>query len=189
MDGLPSRDEFHPLFHVLYGEACHLLPVPIVRLHNITSTRSWYGRATVTQGHSTPARLLCRVLSFPPTSTDVALKVEMEPIGNGEVWRRSFAAVRMTTRLTKHSPRTVAEHLPPVVTLSRMDVSKEGVDQVLVGLRIFGLPVPRMFWPKVNVQERANGEHYKFFMAIRFPWGAPLIRYEGWLDTLTPAIA
>ena len=55
--------------------------------------------------------------------------------------------------------------------------------QVLVALRVFGVPLPRLLWPKLEVGESAEGSLYRFMVRVELPWGAPLGQYEGWLET------
>jgi hypothetical protein len=92
----------------------------------------------------------------------------------------------MTTRLGPgHTPGTVRETLWPVTLVSRIDADVSGVDQVMVALHIFGLPLPRVLWPTVRAREGSEGARYTFAMSITLPWGSPLVRYDGWLDPLS----
>ena len=174
-----------PLFHRLYGcEALARLPEPIVKLHDIAALRLWQGEAEVRQGRSLAARLICRVLGFPPPAEHVTLTVAMEPDGDGEVWRRRFGTYPMTTTLRAGPlPGTVEERFWPFAAVSRLDPDATGVTQVLVGLRVSGVPLPRALWPRLQVRESADGTRYRFSVNAAFPWGAPLGHYEGWLET------
>jgi hypothetical protein len=173
-----------PLFHRLYGgDALARLPGPIVELHDIRGPQTWHGEAQVTQGGPL-ARLICSLLGFPPSAERVALTVTMEPDGDGEVWRRAFGAHPMTTTLRAGAlPRTVEERFWPFAALSRLDANATAVTQVLVGLRVFGVPLPRALWPRLSVRESAEGSLYRFSVRVGFPWGAPLGHYEGWIET------
>ncbi len=183
MAGDERSPNFIPLFHRAYGDAIAKLPPPIVRLHDVSRSTTWHGRATVQRGGSATARLVCKLMGFPPDGDDVALCVEMIPQNGGEVWRRSFAGHMMTSTLRMGEGGTIVERLPPMASISRIDCDAGGVTQVLVGLRAFGLPVPRPLWPKVAVREGAAGDRYTFSMAIHLPWNQPLVRYDGWLAT------
>ena len=172
-----------PLFHRLYGDALPRLPAPIVSIHDVRETRTWRGEALVAQGTSLAARLLCRLFRFPPAGEAVPLVVVMEPDGEGEIWRRRFAGRPMTTRLVAGNlPGTVAETLAAVTLISRLDADAGGVMQVPVEVRLLGQPLPHFLWPKIVARESTEGSLYRFMIAIALPWGAPLVRYEGWLD-------
>jgi len=172
-----------PLFHRLYGDALPRLPAPIVTIHDVSETRTWRGEAEIAQGTSLAARLLCRLFRLPPSGGRVPLVVVMEPDGAGEIWRRRFAGRPMTTRLVPgRLPGTVAETLAAVTLISRLDADACGVMQVPVAVRLLGLPLPRLLWPKIVARESTEDPLYRFMIAIALPWGSPLVRYEGWLD-------
>ncbi len=172
-----------PLFHRLYGESLSHLPEPIVRIHDVRGRRTWRGEAMVARGTSPVARLVCWLLRFPPPGESVPLVVVMEPDANGEIWRRQFGDRPLTTRLAPGAvPGTVEETLWPVTAVSRLDADKTGVTQALVQLRLLGVELPQFLWPDVEARESTEGSLYRFMIAIAFPWGAPLGRYEGWLD-------
>jgi hypothetical protein len=172
-----------PLFHRLYGDALERLPPPIVTLHDIREPRTRHGEAQVSQGLSLAARLLCRLLAFPPAVERVTLVVTMEPDGDGEIWRRAFGTHSMTTRLRLgRQPRTVEETVWPLTAISRLDPDDEGVTQILVGLRLLGVPLPRALWPRLDVRESAEGSRYHFSVKAAFPGGAEIGQYQGWLE-------
>jgi hypothetical protein len=172
-----------PLFHRLYGDALTLLPGPIVKLHDISRPRVWHGEAQVSQGDSFAARLVCGALGFPPPAERVALTVTMEPNGGGEIWQRAFGSHLMTTELRPgRLPRTVEETVWPLTAISRLDPDEGGVTQILVGLRMLGLPLPPALWPRLDVRESADGARYRFSVKAAFPWGTPIGHYQGWLE-------
>lgn len=179
-----------PLFHKLYGPMLSSLPTPIRSLHNVTERKMLRGAARIEIGASSLAHIVSRILRFPPGSENVPLSLVMTPDENGERWERSFGDHKMTTHLKPGAtPATVEEHLWPFVAISQIVPDSAGVDQVLMDLRFFALPLPRLLWPRITVREGSEGARYTFSMAIQFPWGAPLIRYSGWLETtaLAPA--
>jgi hypothetical protein len=145
--------------------------------------RTWRGEAAVTQGASLAARLLCHLLGFPPSAERTPLSVTMEPDGHGEIWRRRFGDHRMTTRLRSgRIVGAVEETLWPLTAVSRLDPDDQGVTQVLVGLRLLGLPLPRSLWPRLDVREWGEDGRYHFSVEAAFPWSAPIGRYDGWLE-------
>jgi hypothetical protein len=90
----------------------------------------------------------------------------------------------MTTQLRPgRLPRTVEEAVWPLTAVSRLDPDDEGVTHVLVGLRLLGIPLPRALWPRLEVLESADGTRYGFSVKAAFPWGAPIGKYQGWLET------
>lgn len=179
-----------PLFHKLYGPALASLPAPIRRLHNVMEPLTLHGAARIAIGKSWLARFVATLLRFPPPGADVPLHLLMSPAEQGERWERSFGDHKMTSRLMPAATRAhVEEHLWPFVATSMVVPDRDGVDQYLTGLNCLAVPLHRTLWPRISIREGSDGDNYTFSMDIRFPWGAPLIRYEGWLDTanLEPA--
>jgi hypothetical protein len=171
-----------PLFHCAYGGALPYLPAPILKVHDIRAERTWHGEARVTRGDSLAARFVCWLLRFPPEG-EVPLQVTMAPDGTGESWKRRFGDHPMTTRLAPGKlAHTVEETLAPITLVSRLDADGSGVNQVPVGLRLFGIELPRILWPQITARESSEGPRYRFMISIALPWNAPLVHYEGWLD-------
>ncbi len=163
-----------PLFHRAYGDALARLPAPIVRVHDIRRDRIWHGEARIVRGTSLAARAICGFFRLPPTGDAIPLDVVMTLQGPGEIWTRHFGKHRMISSLALGAaPGTVEETSWPVTGVSRLDADAEGVTQVLVDLRVFGLRLPRLFWPKLAVREGAAGDRYQFSVAIALPWGSP----------------
>ena len=171
-----------PLFHQAYGAGLHDLPGPIVRTHAVMERLEHSGEAIIESGPSFVARLLCRILRFPPPSPSIPLHVTMTREQGGEHWRRQFGTHVMESRFRPGpTAGTVSEKLGPLTGISFLDTDTEGVTQLLVGMRCFGLPLPRFLWPKLDVREGTDGPRYTFSMSIRLPWNALLVRYRGWL--------
>ena len=78
---------------------------------------------------------------------------------------------------------TVEERLWPLTATSRLEANDSGVTQVLVGLRVLGLKLPRLLWPRLLVREGSDGSRYTYSVTAALQWGAPLGHYQGWLDT------
>lgn len=173
-----------PLFHRAYGDGVTELPAPIVRTHAVYDRLELEGEADTSHGTSTAARLLCRLLRFPPQGQAAPLHITMTRTRDGERWRRTFGEHVFETRFRPGPmPGTVTEKLGVLSAVSRLDTTPSGVTQVLVGLHCFALPVPRIFWPKLDVREGAEGSRYTFSMSITLPWNTLLVHYQGWLET------
>jgi Domain of unknown function (DUF4166) len=171
-----------PLFHRAYGEALATLPDAIVRVHDIGTGKTWRGTATITTGNVLLARMIGVIAGFPPAADAVKLTVEMTPDGTGEVWRRRFGDFSLDTRLRPGKAHdTIEETLGAVTAILRLVPDRTGVQQVPVGFRMFGVPVPRKLWPRLDVRESAEGGRYAFKVAM-WQFGMLIQRYEGWLD-------
>lgn len=173
-----------PLFHRAYGRGISELPAPVVRTHAVYDRLELVGQADTIHGTSTAARLLCRLLRFPPQRQAAPVHITMTRTPDGERWRRRFGEHIFETRFRSSPiPGTVTERLGALTAVSRLDTDPLGVTQILIGLRCFALPVPRIFWPRLDVREGADGSRYTFSMSITLPWNALLVHYQGWLET------
>lgn len=172
-----------PLFHRVLGEDAKRVPAAILAVHDVGDSAVWHGEATVETGRSLLARLVRSCLGFPPSAGRVPLSVEMTPAGSGEVWRRRFGAHAMTSRLVPGSaPGTIEETLGGVTVCLRLRPDARGVQQITENVRLAGIPLPKLFWPTLNIRESADGDVYRFDVAMHL-WGRLLLRYEGYLDT------
>ncbi len=69
-----------------------------------------------------------------------------------------------------------------VTVCSRLNVKDGGLRHVPIGVRLLGIPLPRVVWPTLDVREDADGETYRYSVAIHL-WGMLLVRYAGHLET------
>ncbi len=172
-----------PLFHRVLGEDAERVPAVILAVHDIGDGAVWHGEATVEAGRSLLARLVRSCLALPPPNDRVPLSVEMTPAGDGEIWHRRFGAHSMASRLTPGSaPGTIDERLGGVTVRLRLLPDAQGVRQITEGVRLIGIPLPKLFWPTLDVRESADDDVYRFNVAMHLS-GSLLLRYEGHLET------
>jgi uncharacterized protein DUF4166 len=151
-------------------------------VHDIGGGKTWRGEATVENGPSWLARMVRALTGLPPTVTAVPLVIEMAPDGDGETWHRRFGGHRLTTRmLAGKEPNVIEETLWPLTAVSRLEPDAAGVQQVPIGFRFLGLPLPRFLWPSVEARESAEGGVYRFKVVMGFR-GIAIEAYEGWLE-------
>lgn len=172
-----------PLFHRVLGEDVERIPAAILAVHAIGDGAVWHGEATVETGRSLLARLVCTCVGFPPSADRAPLMVEMTPAAGGEIWRRRFGAYAMTSRLVPGpAPGTIEEKLGGVTVCLRLRPDARGVQQITENVRLAGIPLPSLFWPTLDIRETADGDVYRFDVAMHL-WGSLLLRYEGYLET------
>ena len=171
-----------PLFHRLYGTGHGVIPPEVAAIHAVHTERVWHGEAMVERGGGWLASAICWAVGFPPEAENVPLTITMTREGTGEVWRRRFGRAKLDSRFCPSEiPSVVIETLGPFAACSRLDCDADGVNQVLVRLTVFGVPVSPRVWPRLDVRESADLDRYRFSVRMRFPWGADLISYQGTL--------
>jgi len=172
-----------PLFHRVMGETLASLSAPVVAIHDVGEGKTWHGKATVEAGRSPLARLVGSAVGFPPNAQSVPLTVEMVPYGDGEHWLRRFGDIPLSSYIEPGpTPGTIEETMRGVTVCLRLDVEDGGLRHVPIGVRLFGIPLPKVLWPALDVGEGADGETYRYNVAMHL-WGMLLVRYAGHLET------
>jgi hypothetical protein len=170
------------------GNAVDPLPKAIRDLHDHPLERSAAGTVTVTRGTHPIAVLMCRMLGFPPSGENLPLRVEFEPRGNGEIWRRVFPSSTFTSHLKPWPGRTSAmrECVGPLAYGFRLETDAQGLRMLFERWWLFGIPLPPALGPRVEARQWQEGEDYGFSVAVSGIGIGPVIGYRGRLR-LTPA--
>ena len=160
--------------------AVRALPAPVGHLRRSTGPRRYAGEAEVTVT-GPGARLLALLAGIPVRGGSVPVAFDIAPIGDGEVWTRRFANARMrsTVRADAADPARLDERLGPLVLSFRLAVGDAAVDWTLIGVRMFGVRVPRALWPSIMARESGDGASYRFDIAARLPFGLGRLGYRG----------
>lgn len=176
-----------PFRHWL-GAAAEALPPAIRALHDDPLERSASGPVTVTRGTHPLARLMCRLLGFPPSGADLPLRVEFEPRGAGEIWRRVFAESCFISHLKPWPGRTgaVRECVGPLAYGFRLETDAAGLRMVFERWWFCGIALPRALGPRVEAAQWQEGDDYCFRVDVSALGLGPVIGYRGRLR-LNPA--
>lgn len=104
-----------------------------------------------------------------------------------EQWQRDFDGHVLTSKLrVLPDGCCVAERIGPIEVRMRPRVVEGGLDMPMVGLRVFGLPLPRLLLGSSGGQERATRDGAIRFSVVARAWGIGLvISYEGVLAQKT----
>lgn len=161
--------------------AVDALPTAIRRIHDDPFERSAAGSVTVTRGTHPLARLMSRLLGFPPSGTDLPILVEFEPKGDQEIWRRCFGASTFTSRLEPWPgrPGHVRECVGPLAY--GFEFVDEGGALRMAFRRWWccGLPLPRALGPRVDARQWQEGDDYCFSVDVGAPGIGRVIAYRG----------
>ena len=81
----------------------------------------------------------------------------------------------------------ILETLGPATLHAALRIQPNGLSLEVVGVRVLGVGVPRMFWPRVSAREWAMDGRYHFKVELALPiWAGRLVAYEGALDVPMP---
>lgn len=170
-----------PLYKRLLGARYETLPARVCELHDLTGPSVWVGRADVERGASLIARIGAVLTSLPPAGADQPLRVSFEPNGDTEIWQRRFGHSVFRTVQFAHGD-LLCEYVWPVTFLFALVPSADGLALRLQGLRVLGLPLPRLLHLTITTIESERDGRYRFQVDARLPLFGLLVRYAGWLE-------
>lgn len=171
------------LFPDLLGEDWSSLPEAIKRMHGDAPRVVARGLADVDGSMHLPARLLRRWFGLPEPGWQQALDVTIERSGTRETWTRCFPSMSMRSTLDRatHAP-LLGERLGYFTMYFQLTRQHDAIDWRLHSARLFGLPVPRIFFGRVIARCTADNQRYVFQIASRPPLLGLLVSYRGWLE-------
>ena len=170
-------------FRQWLGAAVTELPPAIHAMHDDPLERSASGTVTVTRGTHPVAALMCRLLGFPASGENLPLRVEFEPRGSGEIWRRIFTSSTFASHLKPWPGRSGAmrECVGPLAYGFRLDTDAQGLHMVFERWWLFGIPLPRALGPQVKAAQWQDGEDYGFSVDVFGIGIGRVIGYRGLL--------
>ena len=179
-----SNAEHHPVFRQVLGGAWQELPAEIRSIHDIDGSQRFSGRASVARGRSLLARLIGKVVGFPPEASDIPVEVTMDPTDGGEHWSRNFGGHRFSSEITAGKgrfSRLVCEKFGPVNFAMALVLEDGRLNYVHRGWTFLGIPMPRILAPLGDTRESVEDGKFHFHVEIRLPLAGHIVTYDGWL--------
>jgi Domain of unknown function (DUF4166)/Saccharopine dehydrogenase NADP binding domain len=173
-----------PLYRRVLNEAWGTLPEPLRVMHDLKSTLTAEGVATVTRGSGLLARCIAALIDFPPAGAGVPVKVTFETQGGGELWRREFAAHAFASTQEEGRGRfagLLCESFGPLTFGLALVVEDGRMKLVVRRWSFLGLPLPRALAPCGDAYESAEDGRFNFHVEIGHRLTGLIVRYEGWL--------
>ncbi len=188
---MSEQDINIPLYRRVLGAEFDRLPPMVQALHDVREKSTWSGRAGVERGSSIICRLIAAVTGLPPTGADQPLTVTFTPENGTEVWHRAFGksafrTVQSAVGQGEDNTGVIEEAAGPAgLPLVRLQlktcVSADGLSLDLIGVRVIGLPLPRILVPSVVTREYERDGRYRFEVEAEINGLGRLVRYAGWL--------
>lgn len=156
-----------------------------VTFHLGAETVRGSGTFAVRWGQRSLARMLAHVLRLPREGPAVPVRVEIERMGDREVWRRWFAGRPYVTRQSRRG-RIGIERIGALEIRYRLRASSHEVRYVqeAVSIRVsrLAVPLPRCLSPVVTAWA-AGPAGDRFFVAVSVcaPLVGPLLSYAGYV--------
>ena len=169
------------LYRRLLGERFEVLPEAVQQLHDVTIPRVWMGACEVERGTGWLARLAGWIGGLPPATEGMleGFRFDVRPKGDGEIWSRGFVGMAPFTTRQWGAGAMLCERAGPATLVFRLVADAGGLRLYLEQCSVFGLPVPRVFYPRIEASESAPDGVFKFDVSAHFVTGSLLVRYRG----------
>jgi hypothetical protein len=179
----PAFDQA-PLYRRVLGEAWDLLPPPLQVMHAANGALVADGKAVIERGRGLLARLLARLMGFPPAGRDVPVTVTFQAEEGREHWRRSFGNRSFASVQEQGSgrfDRLLCERFGPFNFGLALVLESARLWFVVRRWSIVGLPLPAAWAPRGEAYEFAEDGRFHFHVEIDHPFMGLIVRYRGWL--------
>jgi hypothetical protein len=169
------------IYPALFGAVWPTLPNELRSFFG--SFGRWTGSFDVRRGNGFFGRLIGNLIRLPRAGSALPTTLEVEPLEQGERWRRTFGPCPLATSQRIAAPALVAERVGCIEFLLRISAAGQAVvfDQVAaaVALGTLRLPLPRFIAPHVTGRTWFDGDKIAVRVSMTGPARVPLIEYEG----------
>ena len=171
------------LYRRILGDKLDLLPQPMRNFHDSPVGGRAHGQFRVLRGYGRFRGWLASLLGFPPTASNVLLKLEVLVEDERERWIRHFGHHHMET-MQWQSRNLLIEAGGPMRFGFELIVDETGLRYRLVRAWCCWVPLPRLLSPRLEAIEIHREGGWDVEVRFSLPVVGLLIRYEGfvWID-------
>ncbi|MEP3196510.1 MAG: DUF4166 domain-containing protein [Lentilitoribacter sp.] len=170
------------------------LPASLKHFHNVDGQPVWHGRAEIISGTSIGARIISKLVGFPPPGQDVPITVSVNRGINPdnvmhEEWTRNFAEKEFSSKLSVDHDGTFRERFGPLSFVIGLDVLDGEIEMPVKSWAIdtpFGaIPMPLRLAPISQTREFADEYgKFNFDVKVSLPLFGLLAHYRGELQPM-----
>jgi hypothetical protein len=175
-----------PLYQQILGPAWTWLPAAVRAMHQLRGGAILAeGRARVERGRNPLARLIAWACGFPGSADDVSVSVRLSEQGGVELWERSFAGQRFSSRQKAGTGRDEAllvESFGPLNFALAVVADASGLRLAVRRWHVFGLALPLWLAPATDAQEFVADGRFNFNVGISHRLVGMIVRYRGYLE-------
>jgi hypothetical protein len=169
-----------PLYARVLGERFDELPERVRSMHAVHGRRDARGEGIVTAGCGRIARLVCRLMGFPPTG-GYPIHVSFVERNGTERWTRRFGDYRFSSVL-KQCRAGVGERFGPMRLDFDVPSDAQGLRMIVRRWSLLGIPLPLLLAPRIEAREWQEADRFRFSVKVAMRGIGPVITYEGWLE-------
>lgn len=156
------------------------LPAAVRALHQVLRDDGAHGVATVTRGRNPIARLIGRMVGFPPAG-EHALHVHFEERDGIETWTRRFSGRGFHSRLSLRRG-LLTERFGLLTFGFDLPADETGLDMILRAWWLGPLRMPLLLGPRCAAREWEEEGRFRFDVSIGMPLIGAIAHYRGWLS-------
>jgi hypothetical protein len=156
------------------------LPPAVRALHQVLRDDGAHGAATVTRGRNQAARLIGRIVGFPPAG-EHALHVHFEEADGAETWTRRFSGKGFHSRLSLRRGLLV-ERFGLLTFGFELPADENGLEMILRAWWLGPLRMPLALGPRCAAREWEEDGRFRFDVSIAMPLIGLVAHYRGWLE-------
>ena len=152
---------------------------PLLQLAH-TGTKRLEGIVSVKRG-GVLANLICSIFSFPKENSNTRLIVECSHLKDKMVWVRYFDGFKMSSTFITNNHYLV-EQLGPLAMNFKAINTIGSLEYQFAQTKLFGIPLPLIFSPKIVAHEQEVNGKYKFFVEVNMFIVGFVLSYGGELE-------
>ena len=176
--------EKQQVFQSALGGAWAQLPTITRYVHTLDPIVRLKGEADIEGAQTVLGRIVAKIFGFPSDAKRAALSVSITKNSDAEVWARHYPdrTMRSVIGLVDAEKNLIEERFGPLRFQMRLTGNSDGLDMIMVGMTLLGIPLPTLLLPQLIATERASadGKHLFNVEIKQWPFGR-LVHYNGWL--------
>lgn len=175
------------MYKKILGDDWDQLPLPVQKLHTVSSTHRWQGRAQVQGSDGLLARIVARVIGFPKPGSEVPVTVTLTKREDSEVWLRDFDGQQFQSVQWAGSGDyrdRVMERFGMITVRLVLELRGEELHLVPEAWTFLKVPLPLFLLPNGVAFETASGESFVFDVTIKAPMVGQIVAYRGALESV-----
>ena len=180
------------LFRSVMGEEFDKLDPAVARFHGTGPGARAVGSLRVRRGESLLSKCCGWFMRVPSASESTDVRLDVSDFSGGEHWSRRFGDRPFESRMWEQHGLLV-EGFGPARFWFNLRAEAGSLIFDTVSCRILGIPLPRVFWPRIGVQaspgnsEQNSGDVFGIHVELSLPIVGLIAEYSGDMRQLSSA--